>query len=91
MHLCRHCMAQLVRFLRNEFPAEGGHLSICLAIAQGIRYAADAGAQVINVSIGSEEPAPVLRDAVAHVGAVVGEVSPDELLGRIFAQFCIGK
>jgi len=25
-----------VRFLRNEFPAEGGHLSICLAIAQGI-------------------------------------------------------
>lgn len=25
-----------VRFLREEFPAEGGHLSICLAIAQGI-------------------------------------------------------
>lgn len=25
-----------VRFLRREFPAEGGHLSICLAIAQGI-------------------------------------------------------
>ncbi len=25
-----------VRYLREEFPAEGGHLSICLAIAQGI-------------------------------------------------------
>jgi hypothetical protein len=25
-----------VRYLRREFPAEGGHLSICLAIAQGI-------------------------------------------------------
>lgn len=25
-----------VRYLRHEFPAEGGHLSICLAIAQGI-------------------------------------------------------
>jgi MoaA/NifB/PqqE/SkfB family radical SAM enzyme len=25
-----------MRFLRREFPAEGGHLSICLAIAQGI-------------------------------------------------------
>jgi molybdenum cofactor biosynthesis enzyme MoaA len=25
-----------VRFLRTEFPAEGGHLSICFAIAQGI-------------------------------------------------------
>jgi len=32
-----------------------------------------------------------LRDAVSEVGAVVGQVSPDELLGRIFAQFCIGK
>jgi sulfatase maturation enzyme AslB (radical SAM superfamily) len=25
-----------VRYLRREFPAEGGHVSICLAIAQGI-------------------------------------------------------
>ncbi len=25
-----------MRYLRSEFPAEGGHLSICLAIAQGI-------------------------------------------------------
>jgi MoaA/NifB/PqqE/SkfB family radical SAM enzyme len=25
-----------MRYLRREFPAEGGHLSICLAIAQGI-------------------------------------------------------
>jgi sulfatase maturation enzyme AslB (radical SAM superfamily) len=29
-------LPQTMRFLRREFPAEGGHLSICLAIAQGI-------------------------------------------------------
>jgi MoaA/NifB/PqqE/SkfB family radical SAM enzyme len=29
-------LPQTVRYLRNEFPADGGHLSICLAIAQGI-------------------------------------------------------
>lgn len=29
-------LPQTVRYLRHEFPAEGGHLSICLAIAQGI-------------------------------------------------------
>lgn len=29
-------LPQTVRYLRREFPAEGGHLSICLAIAQGI-------------------------------------------------------
>jgi MoaA/NifB/PqqE/SkfB family radical SAM enzyme len=29
-------LPQTVRYLRREFPAEGGHLSICFAIAQGI-------------------------------------------------------
>jgi len=29
-------LPQTVRFLRKEFPAEGGELSLCLAIAQGI-------------------------------------------------------
>ncbi len=29
-------LPETVRFLREEFPADGGHLSICLAIAQGI-------------------------------------------------------
>ncbi len=29
-------LPEFVRYLRREFPAAGGHLSICLAIAQGI-------------------------------------------------------
>ncbi len=29
-------LPEMVRFLRKEFPAEGGYLSICLAVAQGI-------------------------------------------------------
>lgn len=32
-----------------------------------------------------------LRDAVEAIGGVLGRVSPDVLLGRIFSQFCIGK
>ena len=32
-----------------------------------------------------------LREALDHLGEVVGRVSPDELLGRIFSTFCIGK
>lgn len=32
-----------------------------------------------------------LREAIAATGSVLGEVSPDDLLGRVFAQFCIGK
>ncbi len=29
-------LPETVRYLRREFPADGGHLSLCLAIAQGI-------------------------------------------------------
>lgn len=32
-----------------------------------------------------------LRQALYHLGEVTGEVTNDELLGNIFAKFCIGK
>ena len=32
-----------------------------------------------------------LRQALFHLGEVTGEVTNDELLGNIFANFCIGK
>ena len=32
-----------------------------------------------------------LRDALAHLGSITGEVTPDEVLGQIFERFCIGK
>jgi tRNA modification GTPase len=32
-----------------------------------------------------------LREALDALGAVTGEVTTDELLGRVFANFCIGK
>ena len=32
-----------------------------------------------------------LREALDALGQVLGQVSPDDLLGRIFSSFCIGK
>ena len=32
-----------------------------------------------------------IREAIYHIGSIVGEISTDEVLGNIFADFCIGK
>jgi tRNA modification GTPase len=32
-----------------------------------------------------------LRDALDHLGRILGAVTPDDVLGRVFATFCIGK
>ena len=32
-----------------------------------------------------------IREAIYHLGSIVGEISTDEVLGSIFANFCIGK
>jgi tRNA modification GTPase len=32
-----------------------------------------------------------IRETIYHIGSIVGEISTDEVLGNIFANFCIGK
>ena len=32
-----------------------------------------------------------LREAVDHLGELVGRISPDDIIGRVFATFCVGK
>ena len=32
-----------------------------------------------------------IRSAIYHLGAIVGEIGTEEVLGSIFGRFCIGK
>ena len=38
-----------------------------------------------------ELTANCLRDALNSIGGITGKVTPDEVLGKIFSSFCIGK
>ena len=42
---------------------------------------------VVPVYLGGEE----LRQAQTDIGEITGEVTSDDLLGKIFSSFCIGK
>lgn len=45
----------------------------------------------VQVGAGNELLAIDLREALDHLGAVVGKVTSEDLLDRIFSRFCIGK
>jgi len=45
----------------------------------------------IATNISSDLMAIDIRQALYYFGEITGQVSNDELLGNIFANFCIGK
>lgn len=50
-----------------------------------------------RVSYGLEDGTPTdlvaqdIREALFHIGSIVGEINTEEILGNIFGKFCIGK
>ncbi|CAM4303909.1 tRNA uridine-5-carboxymethylaminomethyl(34) synthesis GTPase MnmE [Gillisia limnaea] len=45
----------------------------------------------LNANLSGDLLAIDIREALFHFGLITGEVTNDELLGNIFANFCIGK
>lgn len=68
-------------------------------VSNSRHYQALAGAleAVENVKAGMEAGIPSdllsvdISSALQHLGAITGEITTDDLLGNIFANFCIGK
>ncbi|NJD86790.1 MAG: tRNA uridine-5-carboxymethylaminomethyl(34) synthesis GTPase MnmE [Betaproteobacteria bacterium] len=67
------------------FLARERHLVALREAAARLQAAAEENMQVFELY------AEDLRLAQQSLGAITGEVTPDELLGQIFSRFCIGK
>ena len=75
-----------------------GHSSGAEALALNARHVkaveearAALGRAAGQFRAGAELVALELREALDALGSISGRISPDDLLGRIFAGFCIGK
>ena len=62
-----------------------------------VQALADARTSLLRVREGLASGLPTdlaaqdIREAIYHIGSIVGEISTDEVLGNIFRNFCIGK
>ena len=71
----------------GAFSARTRHV---LALEQ-VAFHVDAAGHALRVLRAGELAAEELRQAQQHLGELTGEFSADDLLGRIFASFCICK
>lgn len=71
--------ALMVTNLRHKLALDAAHLSL------------GAAQSALERSEPLEIAALEMREALGHLGAIVGEVSTDDILDRIFSEFCIGK
>ncbi len=71
----------------GNFMARRRHLE---SLRRALEKLDEAGHQLHGFSAG-ELVAEDLRYAQQHLGEITGEFTADDLLGRIFSSFCIGK
>ena len=87
--LCRHLTDSVNFHTTGEggFIARRRHLT---ALALAAEYL-ERGQRQLEENSAGELLAQDLLHAQKALGLITGEVTPDDLLGRIFSEFCIGK
>ena len=86
-------MARIGEILRERVGSAGALVRERhrVAVTSAIGALAESRAEVVRPDSRVELAAEHLRQAVLALDALVGRVDVDDLLGEIFASFCIGK
>ena len=87
------CLRERLDALCFGESATEGSLALNVRHVQAVNEAREAMRRAADrVLAGAPELLALeLREALDHLGGVIGRVSPDDLLGRIFSTFCLGK
>lgn len=73
--------------LEGTFTARQRHIDALLKAQEFVQY----GQTQLHTHAAGELLAEDLRQAQQSLSEITGEFTPDDLLGRIFSSFCIGK
>ena len=87
----KQAIAEVLRSQAEEVRVVAGTAERCRQSIELARTALQGARQLVVSEAGDELVATELRAALDAVGQVVGTVYTDDVLGRIFSRFCIGK
>jgi tRNA modification GTPase len=86
--LAERCTSSRSAGIAALLPRHRHAMAACRVSLRAARERVEAAARSLAEP---ELVAAALRDALDAMGELSGRISPDEVLGRVFASFCIGK
>ena len=84
----------LASMQKDRLTAQDTTLVTNLRHIDALTHALDALTRVrsgLDTSLPTDLISQDIREALYHLGSIIGEISTDEVLGEIFGRFCIGK
>jgi len=89
--LKRQILARLSEYRRGSKLLIGSTASRCRESLRSAGHSLQAAEEAASLKLGEELVAIEIREALQHLGHIVGQVYTDDILDRIFSKFCIGK